>query len=156
MKKQDSRVGQRDVSTTPSAKVSTDKFARASALAKVQPSDSAPPTAVIPLMMLTKLSLSSASPSRWRTAPSSPDKGLENSPTHSSASSTAADTPRTTRTFGAKLTVDVVSSIPNSLLSWTWHTLTDKGGHSTLRTSHSNLVQDVANKFYMVDLHIHS
>ena len=61
MKKEDSRVGKRDVSTTPSAKVSTDKFARASAATKVQPSDSTPPTAVIPLIVLTKLSLSSAS-----------------------------------------------------------------------------------------------
>ena len=61
MKNEDSRVGKRDVSTLPSAKVSTDKFARTSASANVQPSDSAPPAALIPLMMSTKLSLLSVS-----------------------------------------------------------------------------------------------
>ena len=64
--------------------------------------------------MSTKLSLSSASPSRCRAALSSPLTRLANSPTRSSLSSTAADTPGTTQTFGAKLTVDAVSSIANS------------------------------------------
>ena len=114
MKKEDSRVGKRDVPTTPSAKICTDKFARTSASANVQPSDSTPPAALIPLMMSTKLSLSSASPSREPTVLYSPETAFPDSPTHSSSSCTTADTPGTTRTFGTKLTVDVVSSIANS------------------------------------------
>ena len=31
-------------------------------------------------------------------------------------------------------------------LHWTWHTLSEKGGHSTLRTSNLDLAQDVANE----------
>ena len=146
MNKEDSRVGKRDVSTTPSTKVSIDKFARASASANVQLSDSAPPTAVIPLIMSTKLSLSSASPSRWCTAFSSPETGLENSPTHSSPSSRAAQSRnniniwRQTRRWCSL----IYRQFP---LRWTWHTLSEKGAHSTLRTSHLDLVKDVANRF---------
>ena len=114
MKKEDSRVGKRDVSTTPSAKVSTAKFARANASAKVQPSDSAPTAALIPLMMSTKLSLSSASPSRYSTVLSSPETALPDSPARSLSSSTIADSPGTMQILGIKLTVDVVSSIANS------------------------------------------
>ena len=69
---------------------------------------------VILRIMSTKLSLSSASPSIWRAAISSPLTGVTISPTHSWPSSTAADTPGTTETIGAKLIVDAASSMTNS------------------------------------------
>ena len=146
-KEEDSRACKRDVSTIPSAKVSTDKFARASASANGQPSDSAPPTALISLIVSTKLSLSSASPSRWCAAVSSPATGLGNSPTHSSSSHPSHSHFRHNTNIRGQ-THSWCSLINRQFsLRWTWHTLSEKSGHSTLRTSHSDLVQGVANNF---------
>ena len=116
MKKEDSHIGIWDVSTTPSANVSADKFARPSASAKVEPSDSASPTPMKPLMTSTKVPLSSASPSRtkWHAALSSTLRWSTNSSTHSLLFRASTDTPGATQTFGARLTVDAVSSIANS------------------------------------------
>ena len=52
-----------EMATVPPAPVNSKRhlIARANESAKVQPSDSAPPTAVIPLIMSTELSLPSAS-----------------------------------------------------------------------------------------------
>ena len=67
MNKEDYNVDNWDVTITPSANFSIEKFAGANASAIFQPNDLAPPSTVIPLMMSTKLSLSTASsPKSWR------------------------------------------------------------------------------------------
>ena len=105
-----------DVSTTPSANVSAGKFARESASANVHPSDSSFPTAVIPLMILTKLSSTSASPHKiWQLrAISSPLRWFKKSQTHSPPSRTTTGSSGTTQVFGAKLTVEAFLTIANS------------------------------------------
>ena len=114
---------------------------------KSSPQTQHSPTAVIPLIMSTKQSLSSTSSSSRRAALSPPLTGLTDSPTHASPSSTAADTPGTTQTFGAKLTVDTVSSIAN-YPSAELDTPSVKRA-ATLRSELAivDLAKDVANQF---------
>ena len=147
MQKEDSRIGKRDVSTIPCAKA-TDNFPRVSASANVQPSDPKPPTAEIPLIMSTKLSLPSASPSRWRAALSSQLAGPTNARTHSSSFFHSRRHSRNNTNIWSQ-THRWRSLINRQFpLCWTWHTLSEKGNHSTLRTSHSDLVQDVAKELF--------
>ena len=145
MKKEDSRVGKRDVPATPSANVSTDKFARTSASANVQPSHSAPPAALIPLMMSTKtivvICLSFAKTYSALLVRNSISR-------FSNALLVFLHNRRRSRNntniwHQAHSWCRLVNrQFP---LRWTWHTLCDKGGQSTLRTCHSDSMQDVAN-----------
>ena len=128
-----------NLSTTLSANVSTDKIARVSASANVQPSDSPLLIPVMPLMISTKLSLLSAFPpkTRWLAAPSSPFRWSIISPEHSSSSRTATDRSGTTQKLGDRHRWS--SFLDRQLpLGRTRHTLSERGGHFILiaRASH--------------------
>ena len=146
MEKEDSRVGIRDVSTTPSAKVPTDKFARASASVNVQPSDSANTHCSNAAQNVHKtIFVSSFSFKMTCSTLFATHSTLKLSDTPLVFFHSRRHSRQNTNIRGQ--THRWCSLINRQFpLCWTWHTISQKGGHSTLRTSHSDLAQDVANK----------
>ena len=113
IKENEKLVSNSVVSIRNSAKASTDKFASANASESLQPCDSTPPSAVLLLVIATKLSSSSPSPphSWWLRAHSSPLTRSKNLLIHSSPSLAATFKSATTGGLGKMLTVEASFSI---------------------------------------------